>query len=151
MKWCFEMPSFWSFRARREAAVKVWTGLALLVVDNGVATALEAVDNGVPTAFEVEDNGVFAAALEFVDNGVPVALQSVDNGVSAAHDLEVDDNRVAAALEVTGWLDVGVHIHTYMFYLKAGYKNWQDQRPDVDLQWLLKNLHSIKWKLKSNI
>ena len=130
--------------ARREAAVKVWTGLALEAVDNGVATALEAVDNGVATAFEVVDNGVFAAALEFVDNGVPVALEVIDNGVSAARDSEVDDNRVVAALEVTGWLDVGVHIHTYMVYLKAGCKNWRDQRPDMDLHWLLKNLHSIK-------
>ena len=130
--------------ARRKAAVKVWTGLALLVVDNEVATALETVDNGVATAFEVVDGVVFATALEFVDKGVPVAIEVVDNGVSAALDSEVDDNRVAAALEVTGWLDVGVHIHTYMVYLKAGYKNWQDQRPDVDLHWLLKNLHSMK-------
>ena len=134
--------------ARREAAVKVWTGLALLVGDNGAATALQAVDNEVATAFEIVDNGVFAAALEFVDNGVPVALEVVDNGVSAALDSEVDDNRVAAALEVSGWLDVGVHIHTYihtyMVYLKAGYKNWQHQRPDANLHWLLKNLHSIK-------
>ena len=100
--------------ARREAAVKDWPGLALLVVGNGVDTAFEAVDNGVATVFEVVDNGVFAAALEFVDNRVPVAVQVVDNGVSAALDSEVDDNRVAAALEVTGWLDVGVHINTYI-------------------------------------
>ena len=71
----------------------------------------------------IVDNGVFAAALEFVDNGVLVALEVVDTGVSAALDSEVDDNRVAAALEVSGRLDVGVHIHTYMVYLKAGYKN----------------------------
>lgn len=50
----------------------------------------------------IVDNGVFAAALEFADNGVPVALEVVDNGVSTALDSEVDDNRVAAALEVSG-------------------------------------------------
>lgn len=50
----------------------------------------------------IVDNGVFAAALEFVDNGVLVALEVVDTGVSAALDSEVDDNRVAAALEVSG-------------------------------------------------
>lgn len=50
----------------------------------------------------IVDNGVFAAALEFVDSGVPVALEVVDTGVSAALDSEVDDNRVAAALEVSG-------------------------------------------------
>ena len=77
----------------------------------------------VATAFEVVDNGVFAAALEFVDNGVPVALEVVDNGVSASLDSEVDDNRVIAALKVTTSLDVGVHIHTYMVYLKAGCRN----------------------------
>ena len=92
----------------------------------------------------IVDSGVFAAALEFVDNGVPVALEVVDNEVSAALDSEVDDNRVAAAVEVSGWLDVGVRIHTYMVYLKAGYKNWQHQRPDANLHWLLKNLDSIK-------
>ena len=37
-----------------------------------------------------------------MDNGVPVALEVVDNGVSAALDSEVDDNRVAAAVEVSG-------------------------------------------------
>ena len=50
----------------------------------------------------IVDNGAFPAALEFVDNGVPVALEVVDNGVSTALDSEVDDNRVAAALEVSG-------------------------------------------------
>ena len=50
----------------------------------------------------IVDNGVFAAALEFVDKGVLVALEVVDTGVSAALDSEVDDNRVAAALEVSG-------------------------------------------------
>ena len=50
----------------------------------------------------IVDNGVFTAALEFVDNGVPVALEVVGNWVSAALDSDVDDIRVAAALEVTG-------------------------------------------------
>ena len=50
----------------------------------------------------IVDNVVFAAALEVVDNGVPVALEVVDTGLSAALDSEVDDSRVAAALEVSG-------------------------------------------------
>ena len=50
----------------------------------------------------IVDNVVFASSLEFVDNGVPVALEVVDTGLSAALDSEVDDSRVAAALEVSG-------------------------------------------------